>query len=78
MVRDGIGYVEEINARKFFASVVIWMRVQRQESGCSVELEVKFGMHHGSVLSPLLFPVGVDVVTELARYGGKSCCMLLI
>ena len=29
-------------------------------------------MHHGSVLSPFLFAVVVDVVTEFAREGAQS------
>ena len=39
----------------------------REESELSEELEAKEGMHQGSVLSPYLFAVVVDVVTEFAR-----------
>ena len=35
----------------------------------SEEFEVKVGMHQGSVLSPFLFAVVVDVVTEFVREG---------
>ena len=37
------------------------------DSDLSEELEVKVGMHQGSVLSSFLFAVVVDVVTEFAR-----------
>ena len=39
----------------------------RMESELSYEFEVTFGMHQGSVMSPFLFGVVVDVVTEFAR-----------
>ena len=38
----------------------------------SEELEVKVGIHQASVLSPFLFAVVVDVVTEFAREGALS------
>ena len=41
----------------------------------SDEFEVKMGMHQGSVLSPFLFAVVVDV-TELAREDVAVCCRL--
>ena len=41
----------------------------RVDSELSKELEVKVGMQQGSVLSPFLFAVVVDVVTEFAREG---------
>ena len=37
------------------------------DSELSEKFEVKDGMHQGSVLSPFLFAVVVDVVTEFAR-----------
>ena len=45
---------------------------ERVDSELSEEFEVKVGMHQGSVLSPFLFAVFVDVVTEFARRGALS------
>ena len=39
----------------------------RMGSAYSKEFEVKVGVHEGPVLSPLLFPIAVDVITENAR-----------
>ena len=44
----------------------------RVDSVLSEEFEVNVGMYQGSVLSPFLFAVVVDVVTELAREGSLS------
>ena len=38
----------------------------------SKEFEDKVGMHHGSVLSPFLYGVVVDVASEFARTGALS------
>ena len=41
----------------------------RVGSGTSEEFGVRFGVHQGSVLSPLIFAIVVDVVTEHTREG---------
>ena len=41
----------------------------RARSAYLEEFEVKVGMHQGSVLSPLLFVIVVDIITENARRG---------
>ena len=38
----------------------------------SEDFEVKVGVHQGSALSPLLFAIVVDVITERARNGLMS------
>ena len=38
-------------------------------SAYSEKFEIKFSVHKGSVLSPLLFAIVVDVITEKARKG---------
>ena len=42
------------------------------DSELSEEFEVRMGKHQGSVLSPFVFAVVVDVVTEFAREGVLS------
>ena len=41
----------------------------RVGSGTSEEFGLRVGVHQGSVLSPLIFAIVVDVVTEHAREG---------
>ena len=43
----------------------------RVDSELSEEFEVKVWMHQGCVLSPFIFAVVVDVVTEFARVCAK-------
>ena len=38
----------------------------------SEDFEVKVGVHHGSALSPLLFAIVVDMITESVRNGFMS------
>ena len=64
----GIGIEEERNIRSLVRSVKslyegVKTRV-RVDSELSEEFEVNVWMHQGSVLSPFLFAVVVDVVTE--------------
>ena len=46
--------------------------VVRKDAGLSESLKVKFRLHQGSVLSPLLFAAVMDVVSSEARSGMPS------
>ena len=46
--------------------------VVRTYAGLNESFEVKFGLHQGSVLSPLLFAAVVDIVFSEARSGLPS------
>ena len=46
--------------------------VVRTYDGLSESLEVKVGLHQGSVLSPLLFTAVMDIVSSEARSGMPS------
>ena len=46
--------------------------IVRVDSELSEEFEAEMGMHQGSVLSPFLFAVVVDVVTDIARESALS------
>ena len=51
----------------------------RMHSGLLVEFEGKFRIYYGSMLSPFLFAVVVDVITELPREVVLcDSCMLMI
>ena len=63
----GKKWISEVLVRSvmsLYEGVKTWVRV---DSELSEEFMVKVGIHHGSVLSPFLFAVVVDVVTEFAR-----------
>ena len=49
----------------------------RVDSELSEEFGVNVGMHQGSVQSPFLFTVVIDVVTEFTREDALSYCMLM-
>ena len=64
--------------KKELSEVMVWAAMSlydvaktrvRVGSAYSEEFEVKAGVHQGSVLSPLLFAIVVDVITENVRKG---------
>ena len=67
-----MGNEEEWNTRwliSLYEGAKTWVVV---DSELSEDFEVTVGMHQGSVLSPFLFALVVDVVTEFAREGALS------
>ena len=66
-----MGFEEERNTRSLVRSVLRLYEGEktrvRVDSELSEEFEVKVWMNQGSVLSPFLFAVVVDVATEFAR-----------
>ena len=69
MKKKGIPEVVDRSVMSLYEGAKTRVRV---DSDLSEEFEVKVGMHQGSVLSPFIFAVVVDVVTELARVGVLS------
>ena len=64
--------------KKGLSEVMVWAVMSlydgaktrvRMKSAYSDELKVKFGVHHGSGLLPILFAIAVDVITENAKRG---------
>ena len=43
--------------------------VHGELSSCEIKLSVKVCIHQGSALSPLLFIIVMDILTEDVRYG---------
>ena len=66
MRKKGISEVMVRAVRSLYDGAKTRVRVR---SAYSKEFEVNVGVHQGSVLSPLLFAIVVDVVTENARRG---------
>ena len=64
--------VDEWLIRTIMALYTETCTVVRTDAGLSERFEVKVGFHQGSVLSPLLFTVLMDVVSSEARSGLPS------
>ena len=50
--------------------------VVRTKDGISEEFEVKVGVHQGSVLSPLLFVVVMEVLAQSVKEGYRGSCSM--
>ena len=64
--------------KKSLSEVIVWAvmglydgakTTVKMRSAYSEEFEVQVGVHQGSVLSPLLFAMVVDVITENTKRG---------
>ena len=69
MKSDGVGHEKEGSIREVMVREVMSLNDGsktnvRVESAYSEEFEVNVGVHQGSVLSPLLLAIVVDVITE--------------
>ena len=64
--------IPEVLARSVMSLYEGAKKIVRVDSDLSEEFQVKVEMHNGSVLSPFLFAVVVDVVTEIAIEGALS------
>ena len=69
MRKRGVPEVLVISVKSLYVGAKTRVRV---DSELSDKCEVKVRMHEGSLPSPFLFAVVVDIVTELAREGALS------
>ena len=71
-INRGVSSFQQLDhAHSILLHHIVCMMVQRQRvrvgSAYSEEFEVKVGVNQGSVLSPLLFAIVEDFITENAR-----------
>ena len=60
---------------KMYQEVLSQVKVEGEDSR---EFAVRVGIHQGSILSPLIFDVVMDVVTEEVAREGRALCMQMI
>ena len=54
---------------KIYKEVLSWVKVEGEDSK---EFAVRVNIHQGSVLSPFIFAVVIDVVTEVVENEGRA------